>query len=480
MTDNYDGLFSKRVAEVFVTESADGLTNYDYERIQQRAEEDVVMITESMNSIALKGGVSRPIMASVQELIPAGRPLNSYTNHVSSTNHKFALESLALGIKIAIGVGLIAVLGVAVWYLMRAKAHTISKVNTLRLQVADDMGRLCARAAVMSHVRQVEEVQAQMKAQDWHTGDGMSNDASEAAAIVEEVRVELATVSEDMARLAEAATVEAILESTPGCTQLSAMMLAGDYTSILAGNPSMVTATDDFLAIIDRYVVKVLQKAVSGTVRNEAQVDALLKELEAGNQWETTAKDYHKAIDEWCKKNKVKLAVNNDYSSVWQTFQNLLAAAEGKDFKNKESVALAGVVGPNEVLMAKQSQDKVVTLMADLDGVKQKVESTGLPERLSTETKKMVEQWKPVMQMVEAVFHIVSQEIAVLNLTRNIKGAAISKKVKEVRGKIKRLKTKIVDPKLRGKGKDTALLLEEIDTSNFSEFDKLMSSAQKG
>lgn len=479
MTDNYDGLFSKRVAEVFVTESADGLTNYDYERIQQRAEEDVIMITESINSIAQKGGVSRPIMASVQELIPAGRPLNSYTNHVSGTNHKFALESLALGIKIAIGVGLIAVLGVAVWYLMRAKAHTINKVNSLRLQVADDMGRLCARAAVMGHVRQVEAVQAQMNLQNWNPGEGMDGDA-EAAAIVEEVRVELDTVSEDMAKLAEANHVEAILESTPGCTQLTAMMLAGEYTSILAGNPSMVSATDDFLAIIDRYVVKVLQKAVSGTVRTEAQVDALLKELADGNQWDATAKDYHKAIDEWCKKNKIKLAVKDDYSSIWQTFQNLMSAAEGKAYKGKESVALVGIVGPNEVLMAKQSQDKVVTLMADLDGVKQKVEATGLPERLSSETKKMVEQWKPVMQMVEAVFHVVSQEIAVLNLTGNIKGAAISRQVKEVRGKIKRLKNKIVDPKLRGKGKDTALLLEEIDTSNFGEFDKLMSSAQKG
>lgn len=550
-------------------------------RVDMQANERLIMIGESYEAVRAGGGVSRSMIEPVHGMLPYDMPLNSYTSKPTQTNHGMALESLALGVKIAIGVGLVAVLGVAIWYMMRAKGHSIPSVKDKRLEAADSLADIASSSgrindtlnknadmfnaifnrpdgvdrdiAVMVASGNIEPARdllikalagSKMTAEDleknidyasenmpglfvafgkiidrevtdraqWtnehystrlselkdnfsesrykhlievrqHLADssgrsfaGLPNEA-DAGSKRKDLSEKLDAAKESIGQLAESAEVASIVAENESINSLTAMMLGGKYTSILDGNPNIVKATDDFLAIIDRNVVKVLTKAVSGSVRSAEADEALAQEIKSGAEWKETAAGYHKAVDAWCSANHLKLATANDYSSVWTTFNNLLESGSGKTAKGKVA-KLSKIISKDQEEMARDAQEKITTILADLDLIKSKVEKSGIPEKLATAARKAVDDWKPVMQLVEVIFHIVQQEIVVLNLTGNIKGSTIAKRAKAAKAAVRTVKKAVVDEV--GPNSEAALILDHIDTSSFAAFDKVMSDAMGG
>lgn len=457
-------------------ERPEGLSDIDfYNRVSMQANERLMMIGESYESVRSGGGVSRSMIEPVHGMLPYDQPLNSYTNKPTQTNHGIALESLALGVKIAIGVGLVAVLGVAIWYMMRAKGHTVTQVKSKRLNAADDL----ADAVNSANGRIVETLNRNAEALNEVFNRPPTD--SKGKMLTEEERAEngklvqalLTRAKEAAEKLDKSTEVEAIVEANPDLSMLSALMLEGKYRSILDGNPNMVKATDDFLAIIDRHVVAVLTKAVSGTVRTDADVDRLLAEMDSAGDWKETAKGYHTSIDAWAKANKISLP-GDDYTGVYQSFNKLMEKA-GKGARARSTKRLSEIISAEQSETAKESQDKIVQLLAGLETVKAKVEKSGIPEKLSSAAKKLMEEWKPVLAMIEGIFHIVSQEIAVLNNTGNIKGATIAKQVKEVKSAIREAKKIVINT--TGVASEGAMILDNIDTTSFATFDKVMNEA---
>ena len=446
-----------------------------YSRVAQHADERLMMIAESYESVRTGGGVSRRMIEPVHGMLPTDMPLNSYTNHPTRTNHGIALESLALGVKIAIGVGLVAVLGVAIWYMMRAKSHTVSQVKTKRLNAADDLAETVnsANGRIVDTLNRNAEALNEIFNKPPTDSKGRQLTEEERAENGKLVSALLDRAREAAEKLDKSAEVEAVIEANPDLTMLSALMLEGKYRSILDGNPNMVKATDDFLAIIDRNVVAVLTKAVSGTVRSDEDVDRLIEEMNSAGDWKETAKGYHTSIDAWAKANKVTLP-GGDYGSVFQAFNKLMEKA-GKGTRSRSTKRLSEIISAEQADTAKHSQDKIVQLLAGLETVKAKVEKSGIPEKLSSAARKLMEEWKPVLAMVEGIFHIVSQEIAVLNNTGNIKGATIAKQVKEVRAHLREAKKIVINT--TGTASEGAMILDNIDTTSFAAFDKVMQDA---
>ena len=395
----------------FQKEGADDDTDKFVQALDE-ADTQAAILEDQHKLISATGTTNREQAEAYKDQLPEGFALESFTTLPTRTNVAMALEALSTGIKIALMAGVVAVVGAAVFFLMRAGSRRIDKVDARRAESVE-------RAFTMS-IKSVENFGRSFAA--GRAGQNKEFD-------------EFMRKSEERGMLYDFAS---LLRKGGGDIELVRGMVSGDYNPLHA---KVGSAMYNDARMLDTYSRDVINRAIhdairqgsSGTVESilgKAMVDPKGRKTEVHTvktlmDWATSAGIGGETVSDVERKFRAKYLANVEIS---------LLMTAGDHGKHQRAPFGMWESSAKEALRA---QAILIGLGRDMEETAKRLESAQklnevVPREVVSAIRDICDQTKEHCHAYDLIFMILAAEARALNQITSAQGKAISDVFREV------------------------------------------------
>lgn len=396
----------------FQKEGADDDTDKFVQALDE-ADTEAAILQDQYQLISMTGTTNREQAEAYKDRLPAGFAMESFTTFPTRTNVMVALEALSTGVKIALMAGVVAVLGAAVFFLVRAGGRKMDKVDARRAESLD-------KVFTMS-IKRLDQ--------------GLAADLARENKQYEEQMRKFAERGKQIDLLYDFAN---LLKKGGGATELVRGMVSGDYNPLHA---KVGSAMYNDARMLDTYSRDVINRAIHDAIRQGSggTVESILGKAMVDPKGRKTEVHTVKTLMDWAASAGIG---GETVSDVERKFRAKYLADV-----DVSVLATAGDHGKHQRVpfgMWESSAKEALRAQVVLQGLARDMEDTGkrlesaqklnevIPRDVVSAIRDICDQTKEHCHAYDLIFMILAAEARALNQITSAQGKAISEVFREV------------------------------------------------
>ena len=426
------------------------LEDEELARVVAKADEEVMVVMESINQIVEHNAVSLDMVRGVEHFLPKHLPLNSFTRIPTASNRDIVIESLSNGAKLAIGVGIVALLGGVAYYLIKMSQRKIEPPPARRMEAAKkleealtQMEKDIASNAARFQV-DMQEAFDKMMADPNATlvlGEQPAGSVPDRTGLTDSLEQFLTTATE----VAKSFTPEEI-NGAAKLNPLTVAILNGEYKFLINHGGEILKAVADLLDIMEKDVFSRIEKVAGaeedddGKEYDPSQLQAVTKRIdEIVKRWIHENPTLRK--DNLASQLEERINNNEPFYSVFSAdaLFHTIAIEEGQKF---EPSLMNVDLRNQDIVKMQDAQIRINKAASRIEDLKKVVEKEGIPRNVTAKFRSILDLCKHAVVRIDELFNVATHEIHAVNLATTLVGKVTVGRFRRLEDSFRRLREK--------------------------------------